>query len=154
QRDRHQNDENSNPSHWQSALRRVAIAPVPGIGSSITQMNDFVRYVSTRDPQPDPRTLSFEEALLAGLAADGGLYVPDPLPELGVARLRAFLGMPYVDLAAQLIALFAGDSFSSSDLRRFAERAYCGFRHGAVAPLVQIDERLWLLELFHGPTLA
>jgi threonine synthase len=113
-----------------------------------------LRYVSTRDPRPQPRTLSFEEALLAGLAEDGGLYVPDHLPRLGDDALRACAGLRYAELTARIMALFAGDAFSADALRRFAEQAYRSFRHAAVTPLVQLDERLWLLELFHGPTLA
>ena len=114
----------------------------------------FVRYLSTRDPRPSPRTLSFEDVLLAGLAEDGGLYVPGHLPALSAEDLRGFAGQPYAELAACIVALFAGDGFSSAELRPIAERAYRGFRHAAVAPLVQLDEQLWLMELFHGPTLA
>ncbi|MFZ3235582.1 MAG: threonine synthase [Stellaceae bacterium] len=113
-----------------------------------------MRYLSTRDPRPQPRTLSFEEVLLAGLAEDGGLYAPDHLPALGQESLRGHAGLAYADLAAQTMALFAGESFSEAELRQLTERAYRGFRHAAVTPLVQLDERLWLLELFHGPTLA
>jgi threonine synthase len=114
----------------------------------------FVRYLSTRDPRPSPLTLSFENVLLAGLAEDGGLYVPGHLPALSAEDLRRFAGQPYAELAACIVALFAGDGFSSAELRPIAERAYSGFRHAAVAPLVQLDEQLWLMELFHGPTLA
>jgi threonine synthase len=113
-----------------------------------------VRYLSTRDPQPQPRTLAFEEVLLAGLAEDGGLYVPDHLPALGGEDLRGFSGLPYAELTARVMALFASGSFSTGELRRFAAHAYRGFRHAAITPLVQLDERLWLLQLFHGPTLA
>lgn len=113
-----------------------------------------VRYLSTRDPRAAPLSLSFPEALLAGLAEDGGLYVPDRLPEFGVAALHDCAGLPYAELAARLVSLFAGDAFPESELRRLTAAAYVRFRHAAVAPLVQLDERLWLLELFHGPTLA
>jgi threonine synthase len=113
-----------------------------------------VRYLSTRDPRQQPRTLSFEDVLLAGLAEDGGLYVPDHLPAPGADALRGYAGLPYAELAARVMALFAGEAFSTAELRPIAEHAYRGFRHAAVAPLVQLDERLWLLELFHGPTLA
>jgi threonine synthase len=92
--------------------------------------------------------------LLAGLAEDGGLYVPDHLPELGADDLRRHVGLGYAELATQMMALFAGDAFSQDELRQLTKRAYSGFRHAAVTPLVQLDERLWLLELFHGPTLA
>ncbi len=75
-------------------------------------------------------------------------------PRSARTTLRGHAGLPYAELAAQIMALFAGDAFSAAELRRMAEQAYRGFRHAAVAPLVQLDERLWLLELFHGPTLA
>ena len=101
-----------------------------------------------------PATFSFAEVLLAGLAEDGGLYVPETLPELDAATLRGYAGLPYADLAADLVGSFAGDAFSASELKRLATKAYRGFRHAAVAPLVQLDHQLWLLELFHGPTLA
>ncbi len=117
-------------------------------------MDQYVRYISTRDPNAAPRSLSFAEALLAGLAEDGGLYVPERLPELGAAGLRHYAGLAYPELAARLLSMFAGDSFPLEELRRLSAEAYAKFRHAAVAPLVQLDERLWLLELFHGPTLA
>jgi threonine synthase len=113
-----------------------------------------LHYLSTRDPRPSPATRSFEEVLLAGLAEDGGLYVPARLPVLDAAALRACAGLPYAELAARLVGHFTGDAFTPEALRRLADEAYRGFRHRAVAPLVQLDERLWLLELFHGPTLA
>jgi threonine synthase len=110
-----------------------------------------VRYLSTRDPRPLPTGLSFEEVLLAGLAPDGGLYVPEALPRLAPELLGA---TTYADRAARIVGLFAGDSFPGAELRHLAAAAYAGFAHAAVTPLVQLDERLWLLELFHGPTLA
>ena len=113
-----------------------------------------MRYFSTRDPRPSPPTLSFVEVLLAGLADDGGLYVPDRLPALSAVALRDYAGLPYAEIAARVVSLFAGEAFSAAELRRLTATAYSGFRHAAVAPLVQVDERLWLLELFHGPTLA
>jgi threonine synthase len=113
-----------------------------------------VRYLSTRDTRPSPSTLSFAEVLLAGLAEDGGLYVPDQVPKLGEMALLDCACLPYAELTARIVSWFAADDFETDELRRLAEAAYDGFRHAAVAPLVQIDERLWLLELFHGPTLA
>jgi threonine synthase len=113
-----------------------------------------VRYFSTRDPRPSPPALSFTEALLAGLAEDGGLYVPDRLPVLSVATLRDYAGLPYAELAARVVSLFAGETFATDELRQLTGVAYSSFNRAAVAPLVQLDERLWLLELFHGPTLA
>jgi len=73
------------------------------------------------------------------------------VPALDFAEIA---GLPYIDLATNIVGMFAGNSFGRGELRRLAEAAYAGFRHAAVAPLVQLDERLWLLELFHGPTLA
>jgi threonine synthase len=113
-----------------------------------------VRYLSTRDPHAAPLTLSFTEALLAGLAEDGGLYVPDRLPDLDAATLGSYAGLPYPEIAARIVSSFAGYSFPAGELQRLTAAAYSRFRHVAVAPLVQLDERLWLLELFHGPTLA
>jgi len=110
-----------------------------------------MRFLSTRDPRPRPATYSFEDVLLAGLAEDGGLYVPETLPKLDFAVLA---GLSYAELAARIVGLFAGDNFAKGELRRLTEAAYAGFRHAAVTPLVQLDEGLWLLELFHGPTLA
>jgi len=113
-----------------------------------------MRYLSTRDPHPSPATLSFTEVLLAGLAEDGGLYVPDRLPRLGTAELTDYAGLPYAELSARVVSLFSGETFTANELRRLTAAAYSGFTRAAVVPLVQLDERLWLLELFHGPTLA
>ena len=111
-------------------------------------------YLSTRDARSRPATCSFEEVLLRGLAEDGGLYVPEALPALGASDWRGCAGLSYAALAARLVGHFAGDSFPPVELERLAAAAYGGFRHAAVAPLVQLEDRLWLLELFHGPTLA
>jgi len=113
-----------------------------------------VRYLSTRDPRPSPSTVTFTEALLTGLAEDGGLYVPDRLPTLSAASLRDYAGRAYAELAARIVSLFAGETFATNELRQLAVGAYSSFDRAAVVPLVQLDERLWLLELFHGPTLA
>jgi threonine synthase len=113
-----------------------------------------MRYLSTRDAGPAPVARSFEEVLLAGLAEDGGLYVPEQLPSLGREALLDLAGLPYAEVAARVVALFAAGSFTLDELREIAARAYGSFAHAAVAPLAQLDERLWLLELFHGPTLA
>jgi threonine synthase len=112
-----------------------------------------VRYLSTRDSRAAPTTRSFAEVLLAGLAEDGGLYVPDRMPGLA-ADIPSFAGLPYAEIAARIVALFAGDAFPPGELQQLTATAYGRFRHAAVAPLVQLDESLWLLELFHGPTLA
>ena len=89
--------------------------------------SDCVRYLSTRDPRPQPRTLSFEDVLLAGLAEDGGLYVPDHLPALGEDTLRGYAGLPYAELAARIMGLFAGDAFSAAELQRLRRRPIAAF---------------------------
>src|SRR5690348_509372 len=93
-----------------------------------------VCYLSTRDPHAAPATLGFSEVLLAGLAEDGGLYVPDRLPRLTPADLRGFSGLPYAKAAARIVSLFAGDAFPPGELERLMQTAYRRFRHAAVAP--------------------
>jgi threonine synthase len=110
-----------------------------------------VLYLSTRGEAPK---VSFTEALLAGLAPDGGLYVPEALPRLSTETLRGFAGAPYVDVAQAVISPFLDETFPPGDFRVMLEAAYAGFRHKAVTPLAQIDDNLFVLELFHGPTLA
>ncbi|MBV9378518.1 MAG: threonine synthase [Alphaproteobacteria bacterium] len=112
-----------------------------------------MRYLSTRDPRAEPLTRSFAEVLIAGLAEDGGLYVPERMPAIA-SDIPGFAGLPYAELACRIVSLFAGDTFPPGELQQLAVAAYRSFRHAAVAPLVQVDESLWLLELFHGPTLA
>jgi threonine synthase len=108
-------------------------------------------YVSTRGTAP---ALDFEAVTLAGLAQDGGLYVPEAWPTFTRAEISALAGLSYVDTAVAVLAPFVGDSLSTEDLRGLCQKAYGRFAHAAVTPLVQLDERQWVLELFHGPTLA
>jgi threonine synthase len=110
-----------------------------------------MRYVSTRGEAPP---LNFVEVMLAGLARDGGLYVPESWPTLDVKTIADFAGRPYAEVAVEIIRLFVGDSIPESDLARMAREAYGTFRHPATAPLVQLGDSLFVLELFHGPTLA
>ncbi len=110
-----------------------------------------MRYISTRGAAP---TLDFAEVTLTGLASDGGLYLPERWPEFSSAEIAAMRGLPYAELAARVMQPFVGDSLSSERLRELCEQAYGRFAHAAVTPLVQLDDRQWLLELFHGPTLA
>jgi threonine synthase len=110
-----------------------------------------MRYLSTRG-QAAPR--DFEGVLLAGLAEDGGLFLPESWPSLSAAEWRAMRGLPYAELSARLMHLFAGETLSLETLRGMTGPAYAGFGHPAVAPLVQLDTRTFALELFHGPTLA
>ena len=110
-----------------------------------------MRYVSTRGRSP---TQDFAGVLLAGLAPDGGLYMPETWPHLTHTDLRALRGLPYPELAARVIAPFTGDSIPFATLQTLCRDAYAGFRHPATIPLVQLAPNLWSLELFHGPTLA
>ncbi|MBV8973282.1 MAG: threonine synthase, partial [Sphingomonadaceae bacterium] len=108
-------------------------------------------YVSTRGSAP---TLDFGSVTLAGLAADGGLYVPAHWPRLSPDAIAALAGLDYVETAVRVCAPFIGDALREDELRALMTQAYAGFSHAAVAPLTQLDCRHWLLELFHGPTLA
>ncbi len=109
-----------------------------------------MHYISTRGEAPE---LAFDDVLLAGLAADGGLYVPKTYPALARGDIAALAGLPYDAAAARLIEPFAGE-IGAGVLREATRAAYAGFSHRAVAPLTQIDDNLFVLELFHGPTLA
>jgi threonine synthase len=113
-----------------------------------------LQYLSTRDPAPSPALLPFEDVLLAGLAYDGGLYVPEQVPSFSAAEIAGFAGLPYGALAARVMAPFVGEALAPGELEVLIADAYAGFGHQAVAPLKQLEAGLWLLELFHGPTLA
>src|SRR6187397_3278705 len=108
-------------------------------------------YVSTRGSAP---ALDFEGVTLAGLAADGGLYLPREWPRFTEAEIAALAGLPYAELATRVMLPFVGDSLTEDKLRQLGTEAYGRFAHAAVTTLRQLDERQWLLELFHGPTLA
>ena len=110
-----------------------------------------MRYVSTRGEAPP---LGFMDVTLAGLARDGGLYVPESWPRLTSADISGFAGRPYAEVAVEVIRPFAGDAISEADLSRLTREAYGAFRHPAVVPLSQVGANTFLLELFHGPTLA
>src|SRR5579875_2713006 len=110
-----------------------------------------MRYISTRGTAP---VRDFAGVLLAGLAEDGGLFVPDSWPAWSHADLRALRGLPYPELAARVLQAFTGSSIPFATLQTICRDAYAGFAHPAVIPMVQLDHHLWSLELFHGPTLA
>ena len=110
-----------------------------------------MRYISTRGERAP---LDFVEVMLAGLARDGGLYVPESWPALDRGTIAGFAGKPYAEVAMDVIRPFVGGSIADGDLARMVREAYGGFRHPATAPLVQLDSSLFVLELFHGPTLA
>lgn len=108
-------------------------------------------YISTRGQAPK---LSFEEVVLAGLASDGGLYLPEALPHFSTHELSRMAGMSYTELAYTIIHPFVEGAVSDAQLKKIIEESYAGFAHKAVAPLKQLSTNEWLLELFHGPTLA
>jgi threonine synthase len=110
-----------------------------------------MRYISTRGGAP---AAGFLDAVLEGLAPDGGLYVPETWPAFSPAELKALATMDYPTLAAEILARFAGEEIDRPTLQRMCEDAYSTFSHAAVTPLKQLERGLWLLELFHGPTLA
>jgi len=110
-----------------------------------------MKYISTRGSAP---ALTFEQAMLTGLARDGGLYVPESWPTLSHDQIASFAGKPYEDVAFEVMKPFIGDSFTDAELKDVIAKAYASFGHAARCPLVQLDKNHFLLELFHGPTLA
>lgn len=110
-----------------------------------------MEYISTRG---GATALDFEGATLAGLASDGGLYLPAEWPQFAESDIAAMAGLSYPELAARVMQPFVGACLTSERLLELAREAYARFAHKAVTPLVQLDEQHWLLELFHGPTLA
>ncbi len=110
-----------------------------------------MRYISTRGAAP---ALGFAEAMMAGLARDGGLYVPEAMPAMTAADIAALAGLPYEEVAFRVMRPFLGGAFADDDIRALIAAAYAGFGHPARAPLVQIAPGHFLCELFHGPTLA
>ena len=110
-----------------------------------------MKYVSTRGAAPE---LTFEEAMMTGLARDGGLYVPDDIPQLSHDQIADMAGKSYEDVAFAVMRPFIGDTFTDAEFRKLIDTAYAGFNHEARAPLKQLDNNHFLLELFHGPTLA
>ncbi|WP_338243844.1 threonine synthase [Aurantiacibacter hainanensis] len=110
-----------------------------------------MKYVSTRG---SAEALDFEGVTLAGLASDGGLYLPESWPRFSESEISEMAGLPYVDLAVRVMAPFVEGSLTREELHDLCSRAYGRFSHEAVTPLVQLDQQHWVLELFHGPTLA
>ena len=110
-----------------------------------------MRYISTRGTAP---SLTFEEAMLSGLARDGGLYVPETIPQMSLDDIRALHGLSYEETAFRVMRPYVGESFTDEVFANLIAKAYAGFGHGARAPMVQVAPGHFLLELFHGPTLA
>lgn len=110
-----------------------------------------MNYISTRG---QAGVHSFEDVLLAGLAPDGGLFVPETWPSFAPGFLESLAGKPYEDAAVEIMLPFLGDAISREDFTALVRDAYARFAHKAVTPLIQLDQQTWLMELFHGPTLA
>ena len=113
--------------------------------------NNMVTYISTRGGSPE---LGFEDVAIAGLAPDGGLYVPKTVPRFSPQEIGALAGLPYTELALRVMQPFVGDALSEDELRHLIHASYREFDHAAVAPLTQLNSNEWVMELFHGPTLA
>ncbi|WP_339899430.1 threonine synthase [uncultured Gilvimarinus sp.] len=110
-----------------------------------------MKYISTRGQAP---ALSFEEVVLTGLAPDGGLYVPETLPEFSREEIASWAGLSYEELAFKVISPFVDGAVPDADLKKIIADSYATFRHKAIAPLVQTGHNEFILELFQGPTLA
>ena len=134
-------------------MRPAAKWPEAGV---TPQSEFFVRYISTRHgSQGDPAPLGFEDIMLAGLARDGGLYLPAEWPQFSKAEIAALKGQPYGEVAYRVMRPFVGDAFDEATFRRLIAEAYASFETPEVAPVKPLgDSGLHLLELFHGPTLA
>jgi threonine synthase len=110
-----------------------------------------MKYISTRGDAP---ALSFEDVVLAGLASDGGLYVPETMPTFSQQEIASWSSLSYPELAFKVMQPFVGGEVDDASLRKIIDQAYDGFSHSAIAPMVQTRHNEWVLELFHGPTLA
>lgn len=110
-----------------------------------------MKYHSTRGNAP---VLTFEQAMLTGLARDGGLYLPETIPTFSKADIAAMAGLSYEEIAFRVMRPVTGDTFTDQEFADLITKAYSGFGHAARAPLVQVAPNHFLLELFHGPTLA
>ena len=110
-----------------------------------------MQFVSTRGQAP---VLGFSDAVLAGLASDGGLYVPQSWPEIGRDEIASFAGRPYAEVAFAIISRFVGDEIAPAKLKQIIDDSYAVFRHPSVTPILELEPNHFILELFHGPTLA
>ena len=113
-----------------------------------------MKYVSTRAGDSAAQPIGFLDAVLAGLAPDGGLYVPETWPTFTTEEIAAFAGQPYARVAAAVIGKFADGEIPTDVLEEMCAEAYGTFAHAATCPVVQLGPNLFLAELFHGPTLA
>ena len=110
-----------------------------------------MRYLSTRGVAPE---LNFDDVLITGLARDGGLYLPTDWPQFSSEDLRAFASLSYPELAIEVMRPFLGDTMPREVFGNLVDATYRKFSHPSVAPIKQLESNIWLMELFHGPTLA
>jgi len=110
-----------------------------------------VLHISTRGEAP---AIGFNDALLTGLARDGGLYLPQSYPQIDAQTIAGYAGRPYAEVARDVLGRLVDGEIADDAFTAMVEGAYAGFRHPATCPLVQIGDNLFVLELFHGPTLA
>lgn len=110
-----------------------------------------MKYISTRGQAPD---LGFRDTLLSGLARDGGLYIPEEWPQLSHETIKAMAGKPYAEIAKTVLMPFVEGEIEKSAFEAMVDQAYSSFHHPATVPLVQVDNNHYIMELFHGPTLA
>lgn len=110
-----------------------------------------MKYISTRGGVASQK---FEDVVLTGLAPDGGLFVPETLPVFSKQEIASWVGLSYQELALKVITPFVDGAIPDADLKKLIDDAYSTFRHNAIAPLIQTGHNEWVMELFHGPTLA
>ncbi len=110
-----------------------------------------MNFISTRGDAPK---LGFSDAMLAGLASDGGLYIPEIWPQISPDTIKSLAGKPYVEVAKTILAPFIDGEISEQDFHSMIDEAYATFHHPAVTPMVQLGSNEWILELFQGPTMA
>ena len=110
-----------------------------------------MKYISTRGGCPPQ---NFEQVLLSGLAPDGGLFIPQTLPTFSAEQIEAMKSLQYADLALEIVTPFVDGEIPTSQLKKVIDESYVAFKHPEVAPLTRLSEHEYLLELYHGPTLA
>ena len=114
-------------------------------------MTNNIKYISTRG---DSRKLTFKDVIFEGLASDGGLYIPETWPSLDKKKLSNFKNLSYQDIAFEVIRPYLDDSLSSNDLINIIQKSYSSFNDDEITPLSKIEDDIYMLELYHGPTYA
>lgn len=135
----------------ESIIPKKRTQPYPGLAPSAEWRISTLMFVSTRS---DGDLKQFDDTLLSALASDGGLYLPAGLPSYSVEKMRELQKLGYCDLASEILPDLPGSGIPRNDLKDLISSAYAEFDHSAIAPLKSMQSGIWLLELFHGPTLA